>query len=304
MKALRSIAGTFLICACASSVVAQPIGRSEPGQFRSDIRLQAWVFGNFFYTANDALKEDVAAYRTEVRSAWRPGQRPLNVYTHVNYLVYDVPGRDPSYGVRLGMAEETEKQVFNFFIDRAENRASVDVGDRVAVANVTLFGGEYSYRVTEDWQLGGEFAHERQRFSIESDQENDYTALTGSVRYRGFGYKFSPSFGYGVGRRSAVDQDEEHDDQHWYAQLAVIPHPRVYMSVRYRHGSRDYLVDTPVSTNFRRQDDRPNWTLSGSVRISDRVNGLVYFSRENMSSSIPNRDVETYYLIMGFAIGL
>jgi hypothetical protein len=294
----------LLIFVCATPLLAQPIGKSEPGGFRSDIRLQGWVFGNFYYTADDDLKEDVAAYRTELRTAWRPGPRPLNIYTHVNYLVYDAPGRDPSYGVRLGLAEDTEQQTYNFFIDRAENRASVDVGDRVAIANVTLFGGEYSRRITEDWQLGAEMAHERQRFSIESDQENDYTALTGSVRYRGFGYKFSPSAGYGIGRRSSANTAEESDDDHWFAQIAVIPHPRVYMSLRYRQGARDYLVDVPVSSNFRRHDDRPQWTFSGSVRVSDRVNGLVYFSRENMSSSVPNRDVETYYLILGLAIGL
>ncbi len=304
MKVLRSLAGTLLMLVCAVPLFAQPIGRSEPGQFRSDIRLQGWVFGNFYYTSDDALKQDVAAYRTELRSGWRPGQRPLNVYTHVNYLVYDAPDRDPSYGVRLGVAEETDKQTFNFFIDRAENRASVDVGDRVAIANVTLFGGEYAYRIGDDWQVGGELAHERQRFSIESQQENDYTGLTGSVRYRGFGYKFSPSVGYGIGRRDSVDEGESSEDDHWFAQVAVIPHPRVYMSLRYRHGARDYLVDVPVSSNFGRSDDRPQWTFSGSVRMSDRVSGLVYFSRENMTSSRPDRDVETYYLIVGLAIGL
>ncbi|HYI08016.1 MAG TPA: hypothetical protein VEK57_02990 [Thermoanaerobaculia bacterium] len=304
MKIPQSIAGALLLFVCTVPAFAQPIGKSQPGDFRSDIRLQGWVFGNFFYTADDNLKQDVAAYRTELRSAWRPGERPMDVYTHVNYLVYDVSDRDPSYGLRLGVAEETEQQNFNFFIDRAENRASVDVGDRLAVANVTMLGGEYARRITEDWQLGGEFVHERQRFSIESDQENDYTGLTASVRYRGFGYKFSPTVGYGVGRRSSADDAEDTEDDHWFAQVAVIPHPRIYMSLRYRHGARDYLVDAPVSTNFRRHDDRPQWTFSSSVRVSDRVNGLVYFSRENMSSSVPNRDVETYYLILGVAIGL
>jgi hypothetical protein len=298
------LAAALLVLVCMAPLSAQPIGQSQPGQFRSDIRLQGWVFGNFYYTTDDALKQDVAAYRTELRTAWRPGQRPLNVYTHVNYLVYDAPDRDPSYGVRLGLSEETDRQSFNVFIDRAENRASVDVGDQLAVANVTLFGGEYSYRITEDWQLGGEAAHERQRFDIESGQENDYTALTGIVRYRGFGWRFTPSVGYGIGRRTSADADEESDDDHWFGQVAGAPHPRVYLSLRYREGARDYLVDAPVSTNFRRHDDRPQWTFSGSVKMSDRVQGLVYFSRENMQSSVPNRDVETYYLILGVTIGL
>lgn len=298
------VAAALLVLVCIVPASAQPIGQSQPGQFRSDIRLQGWVFGNFYYTADDDLKENVGAYRTELRTAWRPSERPLNIYTHVNYLIYDASDRDPSYGVRLGLSEETDKQAFNVFIDRAENRASVDVGDQLAVANVTLFGGEYSYRVTEDWQLGAEAVHERQRFDIDSGQENDYTGLTGSVRYRGFGWRFSPSVGYGVGRRTSADEDEETDDDHWFAQVSGAPHPRVYLSLRYRHGARDYLVDVPVSSNFRRQDDRPQWTFSGTVRMSDRVQGLVYFSRENMQSSIPNRDVETYYLIVGVAIGL
>jgi hypothetical protein len=284
-------------------LVAQPRGTSEPSHGRAEVRLQGWNFGNFFQVSDPAPTQDVSALGTELRAAFRPGPSPLEVYAHANYLNYDETDRESTYGGRIGLAMDTDVHDFNVFVDRAENRASFDIGDTVAVANVTTFGGEYSYTWNKTWQFGAEATKEKQRFNVTTNEENDYNALGASVRYRGFGYKFSPEVGFVNANRDSEDANERYDDDYWYVQLVSIPISSVYVSLEYRARERKYEIDDPTASNFRRVDDRPQWSFVGSYTFTRRVSGLLYYSRESVESSRPGRDFDSDILILSLIVG-
>ena len=281
----------------------QPSGSSDPGEFRSEARLQAFVFDNFFQASESALEQDVSALGTELRSAFQPAQVPFEMYGHVNYLHWDETDRKNSYGGRLGFAHDGEIHDFNVFVGGAFNRASVDIGDVVTTADVTTAAGEYSYRLG-DWQLGAEGMVEDYRFDDFAEQDGDYTSVGASVRYRGFGWKFSPRVGFTTTRLSMGESNESYKEPAWYAQLVFVPHPRVYASIRYRDRDRSYSTTDPGDSNFGRKDDRPEWSSYGSVRLTERFSGTWYYSSQDVTSSRAGRDFDSSLLIFGLLMRL
>jgi len=287
----------------ATSLVAQPLGASAAGASRSEARLQFWRFGNFNQVSDPALEQDVRALGLELRGAYHPVRVPFDVYAHVHYLNWDVD-RDDSYGVRVGAAMESEVQDFNVFFDRAENRATFDVGDTVSNASVTTVNGEYSRRFG-NWQPGVEATYEIQRFDVaDTGRDNGYRAAGANVRYRGFGWKFSPAVGYVTGEREGDDDEESYDDPAWYAQLVFIPVPRFYLSVQYRDRVRDYTTRDPLNRNFGRKDDRPQWIVVSTLKVTGRITGILYYSNEDARSTLVGRDFQADILILNLAVKL
>ena len=295
------IAATLVVA--AAPLFSQPLGQSTPGTFRSEARIQFWRFGNFNQTSNASLEQDVNAFGLELRGAYQPVSSPFQIYGHVNYLNYDAD-RDDSVGVRAGTALDGEVNKFNVFIDHANNRATFDVGDTVSTATVTTLSGEYSRRIG-DWEPGFEATPDRQRFDVSSTgQDNEYTGIGANVRYRGFGWKFSPEVGFVNGKRKSDTAAESYDDDSWYAQLVYIPVPRLYLSLQYRDRTRDYTTNVPTDRNFRRNEDRPQWSLVSSLRINPRFTGILYYSNEDVSSSLPGRSFQDDLVIVSLAVKL
>jgi hypothetical protein len=286
----------------ALPLLGQPRPRGVDG-FRSEIRLQGFHFGNFFQATDSALEEDVRASGLEYRGAWRPQNSPTDFYGHASYLNYSGLDRKDSYAARLGLAHFGRVHEFNAFADRAENRASFDVGDTTALANVTTFAANYGFRITPDWQLGAEGIHERQRFNIATGRENEYNAFGGSVRYRGFGRMFSPEVGFLRGNRDVRDERESYDEKTWYARAIMNPTSRVYMSVRYRDRTRDYRVTDPSAGNFGRSDDRGQWTVNLVYQFTDRVGASLYYSQEDVISTRAGRDFDTDFFVVSLNYG-
>jgi hypothetical protein len=275
----------------------------QPRMFRSELRLQYHVFGNFFQAPDNAPQEDVNAISTQYRATIRPWARPLDLYAHVDFLHYTNLDRDNSYGGRIGAQYNGEVHSFDAYVDRGENRASFDVGDRTAIANITSFGADYSYRITKDWQVAADVSGDQQRFTIETGNESDYNALGASVRYRGFGRMFSPRVGYVTGHLNVANGQDDYDDQYWYLQVISVPMRNLYLSVRYRQRDRDYETSTITSPNFGRHDDRAQWVLSGNYRLTDRLGLSSYFAHETVDSSRPGRDYDANLLLLGLTIG-
>lgn len=284
-------------------LAAQPFNRPNAPAFRSEVRLQWYHFGNFFQATEGETEEDINAAGLEYRAAYRPWGVRTDVYGHLNFLNFDDPGRKNSYGGRLGVAHDGERHDFNVYLDRGENRITFDVGDTTDSANVTTLAGDYTFRVTKDWDLGAEARHERQRFDVSGQRENDFNLIGGSVRYRGFGYIFMPEVGFSTGSRDVVDGDESYDENAWYVEASSAPHRRVYVSARFRLRTREYTTGNPLAENFGQDDDRHQWTLSGSYKATERLTAILYYTNEDVNRSIPGASFGTDFLLLGLAYG-
>lgn len=305
----------FLIVAAmmiAASAFAQeeeqlPPAPAQPNQtthvtprLRHEVRVQTLLFGNFFQATDPADEEDVTAFGSAYRLTYRPWEaRQTDVYGQIDYLTYSDIDRESSYGGRVGVSHRHAAHAVEAYLERAENRAAFDVGNRTAMANITTLNAEYGYRVHEDWELGAEGTWEAQRFDVESDRENDYTALGASVRYRGFGYKFSPRVGYVTGRREVDNDEDSYDDSYWYVQLTGSPTDRIYLSARFRGRDRSY---SPIIGLPRRHDDRAQWTAFASYRATQRLGLSLYYSQEATTSNLAGRDFDTSFLLLGLTV--
>lgn len=303
-KFSAAIAAALLFVALPLS--AQPRGRSTPGAFRSEMRILAYHFDNFFHSPRPADAENVTALGTELRAAFRPGQQPLEIFGHVSGTRYGVDEASNSYGARIGTSFDDERHEWIVFLDHAENRPSFEVANTFARADVTTLAGEYSYRLSRAWQAGGETALQRQTYDVESGRENSYKAVGANVRYRGFGYRIAPEAGFLLSNRDVEDDEESYDSFDKYLQVAYIPTMAgdpLYVSLRYRMRDRSYTIGDRGSGNFGREENRGDWTALADYRLVEKVNVWVYYSTETIDSSLPGRDFNTGLLLAGITIG-
>jgi hypothetical protein len=288
--------------AICTPLIAQPLGRQNPSTFRQEVRLQSMLFGNFYQDTNPALEQDVRGLGIEYRAAYR-AWKDTDVYGHVNFLNFDEKGKKNSYGGRLGILLDSERQDLNLYVDHGENRSTFDIAGITDTGDVTTFAGEYSFRVTDDWQVGAEGEIERQRFGHTRDRENDAHSIGANVRYRGLGYKFMPEVGYVTGSRDVVDETESYDESYWYAQVVSSPTRKVYLSLTYRDQTRDYTTRDITSSKFNAEETRAQWIASASYRHTEHVAYILYYSREGTESSRPGRDFDTDFLLLAVAVG-
>lgn len=289
-----------------SPLAAQPRGTSDPGGFRSEMRMQGYYFDNFFHSTNPAEERNVTALGSELRGAYRPGERPLEVFGHLSVVRYGVREVPESLGGRIGVRHDGAVHQWTAYLDRAENRPSFEVGNTFGSADVTTVSGAYAYRVVPEWEFGAEGIHQRQTFSAQNNRRNDYTALGASVRYRGFGWRFRPEIGLDSGRREVVNAAESYDTRDWYVQasyMPVLPRDPLYLSLRYRDRNRAYTISDPGTRNFGRREVRGEWMLLADLRIAQNVNTWMYFTTENVDSSVPGGNFEVGFLLVGVTIG-
>jgi hypothetical protein len=286
----------------APSLTAQPLGRRDAGPFRQELRFQTMLFGNFYQATSGSAEEDVRGTGLEYRAAYRAWKN-TDVYGHVNFLTFDEQGKKNTYGGRVGVLYDGARQDFNAYVDHGENRSTFDIVGATDTGDVTTFGAEYSFRVTEDWQLGAELGHNDQRFAVTHTRNNDATEFGVNVRYRGFGYKFMPEVGYNTGSRDVNDVRESYDESYWYVQAVSSPTRRTYVSLTYRDRTRDYTTRDITSSKFNAEDTRGQWIASGSFRATDQVAYILYYTHEANDSSRADHDFDTNFLLLAVSVG-
>lgn len=297
----RLILFVLTVAVCAP-LIAQPLGRQGDLPFRQEVRLNSVLFGNFYQATTSALEEDVRGVGVEYRAAYR-AWKATDVYGHVNFLDFDEGGKQNTYGGRLGVAHDGERHDLNAYVDHGENRSTFDIAGATDTGDVTTFSADYSFRVLEDWQLGAEATHDRQRFGHTPLRENDGTFLGANVRYRGLGYKFMPEIGYVTGSRDVRDATESYDDSYWYVQAVSSPSRRVYLSLSYRDRTREYTTSNTASSKFGIEESRGQWSASASYRATDRVAYILYYTQEDTASSRVGRDFDTDFLLLAVSVG-
>jgi hypothetical protein len=287
----------FATLLIALPLAAQPMeNENEQRVFRQEVELQLYRFGNFFQAREGQPEEDVNGFGAEYRAAWRQAPGRPDLYGALNVLSYAGNAGETSYGGRVGVSHYGEVHSFNVALDRQENGYSFDVGDRTASASITSLGGQYTYRLARDWDVGAESYLEWQRFDVETGSENDYHNLGAQVRYRGFGRLFRPRAGYVVGERDVETASESYDDRYWYVQVDTAPNARLNASLRYRDRTRDY--------DGARTDDRDQWRLRAQWRQTERIAWTGSYTREQVSSSEPGRgSFDTDVLFAGIIVG-
>lgn len=270
-----------------------------PASYKNEVRIQELTFGNFYQASIGQPTQSVNAFGVGYRGTYRPRGMATDFYGDVSFLRFTSIDRPNPYGLRVGAKYEGPVQAYDVFVDRGGHRAAFDVGNRTAIATVTTINGEYTYKLTNNWQAGAELTRESQRFDVDSDEKNDFTRAGVSMRYRGFGYKFSPRVGYDFGRRDVVNRSESYDERYWFAGFSSSPTSRSYVSLTYRGRHRNYSPRYAVAGDFSARDERPEWSSFGLYRFSRRLSANYYYSHDTSRSPLAWRNFNTSFLLLG-----
>lgn len=270
--------------------------------FRVDLRLNGLFFDNFFQAPEGFPQDDVNAWAGELRLA-APFLETAEAYANLNYTTYEDP-LEASQGVTAGLRSSGRPHAFDLFAEYQTNRPTGDVGELVEQADVRRVAGEYSYRLTRDWQLSALAEYQEQDFDITQGKDNTFVDFGGAVRYRGFGSGFSPEISATFGDRDADDPDEDHSQQDLFLKIRSAPADWAYLSLRYRHRTRDYSIDNPFASNFEREDTRTQWTATADLRTGDILTWNLYYSYEDAESTLATREFTTSLFAAGVTIGL
>lgn len=275
---------------------------TEERGFGVDLRLNGLFFDNFFQAPEGSPQEDVNAWAGELRLT-APFGETVEGYANLNYTTYEDP-LEESQGVTAGLRSSGRTHGFDLFGEYLTNRPTGDVGELVEQADIRRVAGEYSYRVTRDWQLSALAEYQEQDFTITQGKDNTFVDLGGAIRYRGFGSAFSPEIGATFGDRDADDPDEDHEQRDLFLKIRSAPTDALYLSLRYRHRTRDYSIDNPFASNFEREDTRKQWTATADLRTGDYLTWNLYYSHEDAESTLRTREFTTSLFAAGVTIGL
>ncbi|HUO86962.1 MAG TPA: hypothetical protein VM617_06195 [Thermoanaerobaculia bacterium] len=298
---LRIAVVVSLVAATPSIVRAQSTAAvPDTPRWQAGLEVQGLYFDNFFQLSDDEEQEDVEALRVAGRLAWRPwDDRPLELYGVGGVTAYGDDALDQTLLLGTGLVWDGASDDFSAGVRLELDRPSFEVGDTFGTADLAALDAVYSHRPTRDWELSGNAELSRLDYAEGRGRDNDFVGVGGAVRYRGWGYDLSPELGVDVGRRDAVDADEDQEQTDVWLKLRSAPLPPLYLSLRFRHRVRDYPTDDPGSGNFGREDDRQQVALTADWKASDLATWILYYAWEDADSTNPSRVFTTQTLAVG-----
>lgn len=288
----------------AAASAQQLISRPDRPPVESYLRLSGLVFDNFFQAPEGAPQMGVRSGSAEVQVIFPLVEGGSLVHVRGRVVAYD--GFDPSLGAGGGLRFVDGPGELEVLAGYDRRLPRFDVGDEFGRADVASASGRYSLRLGPALQVTALGDVGLQFFPDEpTNIKNTFSFdAGGSLRYRGFGYVFSPEIGATAGRLSGVAESEGYDESGFYVMARAIPAPPLYLSARYRLRFRDYIVADPESRNFGREDRRGQISLLASLRTGPRFNWHAHYTLEQASSSRPSRSFQTQYMGIGVAVRL
>ena len=285
------------------SPTSRAAGReADEPRLRSELRLAGMRFDNFFQAPDGAAQRDVDAAQGELRFAWRMDER-LTLRGGAIYTAYG-DGLEGSPGLGLALRSEGERHEWGAGVEWRDELPVFDLGEGFGgTAEVLRASGDYAFRLTRDWQVGALGEWERQQIAGFAGRDNEATSVGAAVRYRGWGSAFSPEVGVESGRRDATDANEDFDQRDVWLRLRSAPTEDLYLSFRVRQRDREYDVATPAASNFGREDDRRDYTLSADYRFTEDLGLNLYANFLEAGSTKPSREFESSMVLIGVTWG-
>ncbi|MFQ5789067.1 MAG: hypothetical protein ACE5JI_01195, partial [Acidobacteriota bacterium] len=252
------------------------------------IQVQPRIFSvyhsNFLQATDGAPKEKVWANVFEVRvirklDELREGLGAYGVVAQTSYNAFDA-SRSIGAGLRLHDRPHSVSLVMRGYF----NRPAFFIRNELDTSNIFRLQGEYSYRFTPEIELKGLLDYYRQTYDMTKGLDNHTRFLGAAVRYRGFGYGFSPELGIRRGRQDTVADDNDYSQTELLVKVRSVASRTVYLSFRYRYRLRRYDTTLPGSRNFDRKDNRHAFRALATIRSGEHLLWEIYFARENADS--------------------
>lgn len=299
IRRVALLGGVFLLVVAWS-------GRPAGGQSTKDsegpaptvaFRSGAAFMGNFFQAPEGSPQKDVFVGTGLVRLDYPVAGPALALRAGLGGDIYE--SFDPSFHVFLG--GRWNQGVHSLDGDASFRTRSPrgDVGDAVGWADVLLGSMSYTIRPVRSFHIEALTEMDRQVYETSTQRNNQGLRAGGAVRFYGFGYVFSPEIGASIGSRDVDSDEEDYHEQTLWVTVRSVPVPTLYLSLRYRARSRSYSTHLEGSSNFRREDERGDLTLTTELSIGARWSWTVYVSVQDAESTKASRRFDSQYLWSG-----
>lgn len=274
----------------------------EGSRTESELRLFPSHYENFFQAPDGAPKKDVDAMIVEARVTHDLGRaKGWRSFLAPRYTVFRDDFED-SPAVRFGFQFDDRPHAADIDLRYERDRPAFDIGDEFDQADVLALAAEYGWRFTDAWELGLLGGARHQEFDNRPDKENDLVTAGVSLRYRGWGYGFSPEVGLEAGRRDIDNANQVRDVTQLWIKIRSLATENLYLTLRYRRRLYEYTVDDPLESNFDREDDRDQWTLSANYSLMRRLSLQAYYDYVDADSDKPSRIFTTQRFGVGTTV--
>lgn len=257
---------------------------------------------NFFQKADGEPKLDVDTMLLDARITHDLGRADgWRGYLAPRYTFFE-DDLDDSSGALLGFRFDGRPHAADIGLRYEQDRPAFDVGDEFDQANVMTLEAEYGWRFTDAWELGLLGTARRQEFDRRPIKDNDVVRGGVSLRFRGWGYVLSPEIGFETGHRDADDANQVRDSTRLWVMFRSLATEKLYLTLRYRRRHYEYTIDDPLESNFRREDDRDQWTLSVNYTVARRVTLQAYYDYLDADSDKPSRIFTSQLIGVGTSV--
>ncbi|HVS03968.1 MAG TPA: hypothetical protein VMT16_14475, partial [Thermoanaerobaculia bacterium] len=278
--------------------------RYSAARYEARVKLFGTSYQNYFRVPDDRDATTVSSFSVEGRvTLTLDRERRIKTYLQAQRENFQEATILTSPTFSLGLRGDGDRHGFDAAVRYLENRELRDVDDDAEPADIYIYFAAYRLRFAEDWEWNLEGEMRDQSYSAPRRGE-DSELLSGnlSLRYRGFGRRFSPEVGYERRQRDALDPHDEYAEDMAWAKLRFSPARALTFSLRYRDRRRDYRVEDPGDSNFGRDDDRDEWTLRGDWVVSRRWALNLEADHLDTDSTRQSRVFTTSQLTLGVAL--
>jgi hypothetical protein len=285
------------------------------------VRLSGAYADNFLQAPDAAATAELVSSTVESRLVLRTRRPTINAYVQASRTIswlFMTDSQCPTSGSDLVCVFDgfEPDQAINWGVEMSAGRVHLESRGGKQNRSPRLFGGDEADFATISWWEGGYgltfpgriqlnmVGHNNDVFLQTRRTENHYYGAGSSLRFRGFGYRFSPEIGAMRSFWKTPAAADNYEERTRWMSLRMIPFSALYLHVRYRLGQRLYSIDDPLAGNYGREDDRRNLTVSADLKLSRRVTWSIYHTHEGVSSTREERSFSTNYLTSGLSFRL
>ena len=262
------------------------------------LRLSGFYSDNFFQAPFGATPAKLVATSADARVVLRTPEQGTNVHARVGRTVFD--GFAPSTAVTGGFDSNGKYHVLEAIGGYQRRSPRLAVGDQPGFASSVYASGAFGMKLPLQLQVSA-LAHYYDIFVHARASDNQFAGAGGAIRFRGFGYRFSPEVGEVRSNWKSSIASEEYTEQAQWVSLRAVPIAPVWLHVRYRWDNRTYTIPDETSGNFGRADARKVWTIATDVRLGGRLTWGTYYTREDGTSSRTDRTFRTQSITSGLS---
>jgi hypothetical protein len=262
------------------------------------MRLSGFYSDNFFQAPPDATPAQLLATSAEARFVLRIPEQRTNVHARVSRTLFD--GFAPSTAVTGAFDANGKYHVLEATGGYQRRSPRLAAGDQTGFASSVYGSGAIGVKLPLQMQLSA-LGHYYDIYVHARATDNRFSGAGAALRYRGFGYRFSPEVGEVRSNWSSSIASENYQERAQWVSVRAVPVAPVWFHARYRRDTRHYTIPDESAGNFGRVDAREVWTLASDVRLGQRLTWGVYYTREDGTSSRAERTFRTQSITSGLS---